>query len=146
MKRLIVLKLLFLFVFSFCPNVFCEEREPAFEVYLTDQLEQGNEKNSFSCGDPIIGKFRWLNLTSGKHSLEAFWYNPKKELQETTIHEFEFSEKQIVDSWVRLKLQRGKSKSFFFPETGWEEFLGDWKLEIFLDGNFLKTKKFNVIC
>lgn len=104
-----------------------------------------NQVKEFNCRDKIFLYFTWFNL-SGDYLLKAFWYKPKGNLQETTKYNFSVKNKKKFNSWLWLKLEKAKERGFILPVSGWSDFIGEWNVEFFLDGEFLENKKFRVIC
>ena len=115
-----------------------------YKAILTNNLSKITHLKEFKCEDKIILYFSWLDL-KGNHFLKAYWYKPGGKLQETTEHKFNSVNKKL-NTWLWLKLNKGKNRGFIVPESGGSDFIGEWFIEIFLDGEFLEKKRFQVIC
>lgn len=116
-----------------------------YKAILINSVKEIIQVRKFKCEDKIILYFTWFDLKTGNHSLSAFWYKPGGKLQETTEYNFTAENKEF-NTWLWLKLEKGKEKGFILPERGWSNFIGQWYVEIFLDGEFLEGKQFLVIC
>jgi hypothetical protein len=142
--------LIFLFIFYlfFITPLFlnAEASEIKFKLFLNSKTNQRIDDKFFSCTNPVILNFYWSQLAESEHLLEAFWYRPDGKKQETTVHRFNFVKGRAVHTWMNLILKRGNSRSFFFPGDGWGKLIGPWKVNIYLNGNFLAKNAFNVNC
>lgn len=108
-------------------------------------MEKKEAKTSFQCTDTIYVYITWFNM-KGEHLLTTFWYNPANKEQESTRLTFHPKNQAIYNTWVWLKLKKGSKKGIFSNETGYEEFVGEWRVELFFDGKFLEKRYFSVYC
>lgn len=102
--------------------------------------------SKFDCRQKIYVYIQWERLKQREHFLEAEWINPKGKLQEHTFYKFKGDEKE---SWLMLKLNgEGGSKLMksFDPTFGYEDFIGFWSVNIYLDDKLIETKSFFVAC
>jgi len=118
----------------------------AHTIITTNNPEERQLIKVFDCRDKIYVYVRWEGLKDGAHSLEAFWYNPKHKTQEHTVYKFHAPTEA---TWVWLELKGGKGSTLFKsfdPEVGYDQFIGPWNVELYLDGKYLTTKPFMVVC
>ena len=111
----------------------------------------GKVENKFDCLDKIYSVTQARFLALGKHSVEFRWVNPHGEAQEITKYDFfvNTSNANGVDLWAWLKLSRGQGAGLFQwldPATGLEEFIGEWTVELLIDGEKLAQNNFIVNC
>ncbi len=132
-KRFILLELALLL---FWGNNVCR----AHTITIVKSLQTKTMTENFDCTDTIYADVNWDHLKSGDHVLNAQWINPTGKQQESTVYKFKTP---VIDSWLWLKLDEEKSSHLF---NGTDTFAGYWKVDLFLDGNFLATKKFHVAC
>lgn len=126
--------------------------DESFSTILTAKTHDGvpsNEPNSeFGCGDRIYAVITANGLAKSQHLLEAIWRDPQGKDREHTRYPFvvRYDRERI---WVWLKLHRPPEAAlvqFMNPSAGMDEFVGEWRLKILVDGRLIDQKKFNVIC
>ena len=129
-----------------------------YKIYLTAEENQGVPLNEptddFSCSDKI---FAVLDVkdpelddsnTTQKHTLEALWRDPNGEDREHTEYEFNVVNGQ-ARVWVWLKLSRSAEAAlvqFVNPSAGMDAFIGTWELRLFIDGEQIDKRNFEVLC
>ncbi len=116
-----------------------------YEAFFTNSLEKRIKVEEFRCREKIFLYFTWHGL-QGKHNLKALWYKPDGKIQETTEFQFDTGKGGDWNTWLYLQLEKGNKRSVLSPETEWFHFIGQWTMEIFLDGDFLEKKNFKVTC
>lgn len=125
-----------------------------YDIYLTakenSDVPLKEPAQTFSCSDKIyaVVEIRQPDGGSGQHTLHATWRNPSGEDQEVTKYDFQVTN-GYARIWVWLKLQRSGEAAivqFMNPSAGMEEFVGDWELEIRVDGERIGKQSFEVLC
>jgi len=144
LRSLISILVFNLITIFYLPSI--EASEIRFGLFLSNKKNKRLNQEIFDCTSPIVLNFYWSKLVDRDHLLEAFWYRPDGKKQETTVNRFNFTKGRAAHTWMKLILKRGNSRNFFFPGNGWEEFIGPWKVNIYLNGDFLAKKVFNVNC
>ncbi len=124
------------------------ETHPKYRAYLFDNLQNKLEKTLFQCHEKIHVYIQWLDIQKPDiNRLEAFWYRPDGKLQEITELDFLNNRKDKFASWLWLRLKKKDPKrGLLFASQGFNYFTGDWKIHLFLNGDFLEEKEFSVAC
>ncbi len=108
-----------------------------------------NEPNSeFGCSDRIYAVIKANGLAKKQHLLEAIWRDPHGKDREHTRYPFVVRHDQ-ERIWVWLKLHRPSEAAlvqFMNPSAGMDEFVGEWRIKVLVDGQLIDQKNFNVIC
>jgi len=121
-------------------------------IYFTSVVKDGVPENKpsdkFGCSDKVYAVLELRGLSKTQHKLEAIWHDPQGRDRERTRYPFRVlrDEERI---WVWLKLHHGPEAAlvqFVNPSAGMDEFIGDWKLKLVLDGKLLAEKTFKVVC
>ena len=107
-----------------------------------------NPQSTFLCTDTIYAILdgNWPRNTD--HKFEAYWINPQGEQQEHSRHKF----KAYGDTraWIWFRLHRGgdnaMSRFFGISDDSMQEFVGNWKVDFYLDGKKVFRSQFNVAC
>jgi hypothetical protein len=128
------------------------QADAGFSIILTaktqDGVPSGEASSEFGCGDRIYAVITVKGLTKSQHLLEAIWRDPHGKDREHTRYPFvvRYDQERI---WVWLKLHRPPEAAlvqFMDPSAGMDEFVGEWRVEVLVDGRVIEQKKFNVIC
>ena len=94
---------------------------------------------AFSAADPEVIASLKLNNLSGKHTLRWDWYDPNGNVYHSTgNYPIETSKGKYVrqaTAWHRLALHGEKAT----------DYPGDWKVNIYLDNEFIASKMFKII-
>jgi hypothetical protein len=124
------------------------EIRPKYRAYLFDNLQNKLEKTMFQCHEKIHVYIQWLDLHKPDiNRLEAFWYRPDGKLQEITELDFLNNKNKKFASWLWLRLKKkDPTRGLLFASQGFNYFTGDWKIHLFLNGDFLEKKEFSVAC
>ena len=128
--------------------------EPAFRIYLTASAENeiplGEDQRHFDCSDTIYAVVEVNGLRQGKHQLEAVWRDPDGRKVETTRYSFHATGGHSrIWSWLRLHGPEGIAGAIgraFDPSLGMEAFIGEWTVQLFIDGDPVASKKFEILC
>ena len=98
---------------------------------------------SFSMGEKIYALLTVEENLTGKHRISFQWINPAGRLQERF-------DKQLADSrpgyrcWSWIKLSGDEFIPVSIGPFSTKKFLGNWRVDVYLDGNFLTSEKFVV--
>lgn len=100
-------------------------------------------RDKFAFGEKIYATIEIEGVTAGDHSLNYRWINPRGGVQEVFRKEFS-SPPESYRGWSWLEL-RGEDL-FFFPlgPLGPGRLLGNWRIEVELDGQPLAGAGFTV--
>lgn len=126
--------------------------EPEYKVYMTTQAKDGVPLNlpgtDFSCTDTIYAVIEISNLDKTKHQLDATWRDPSGRDRERTRYPF-WVRRDKERIWVWLKLHSSPEAALVRwanPSAGMEEFIGEWELDLLVDGNSIGKQTFKVLC
>ncbi len=118
---------------------------------LSDQhgapLDQSKE--NFDCSDKIYAVTNLHGFDKGKHAIEFRWSEPNGETRERTQYDFFVREEPNVKLWAWLELTRGQGAAMFQwlnPAAGLEEFIGQWSVDLLVDGEKVASNRFEVTC
>lgn len=121
--------------------------------YLT--RDEGNgipDKRAFSqfdCNDTIYAVIQGTWPAGSEHMIVARWIGPHGEQRELTRLKFTAVD-GITRAWVWLRLHRGERNLFdkllMEEDTSMQEFIGEWTLDLQLDGKPQRKARFRVSC
>ena len=122
------------------------------EIYLTkgDKNDQPGTvpQQEFHCSDTIMAVIEGKWPTNSEHTLDVYWINPQGEQQEHSRQAFTSYGSTRV--WVWLRLHAGErnllDKLLMEEDTSLQEFVGQWKVDFYLDGKKLARRRFKVSC
>lgn len=100
----------------------------------------------FDCREKIYIYIVWDTLNKGEHTVESYWFNPRGEQQEFTSYTFKAP---VKDTWLWLELSGDGGSKFFKAinhRVGYEKFIGNWVVRIYLDGKYLESIDFKILC
>ncbi len=107
------------------------------------------DRESFDCLDKIYAVTEIQGFKQGKHSIEFRWVDPEGSTRERTEYDFHVSDKPVTKLWAWLELSRARGAGiiqWLNPAAGLEEFIGEWELELFVNGKRLNKGAFEVSC
>jgi len=82
----------------------------------------------------------------GKHEAYAVWFRPDGREQDRANYAFEGTDARFW-FWLRLSPSfGGKFLKPIDPSYGMDEFIGLWRVDLYLDGKVVATKVFYVAC
>jgi len=142
--RKIFLAIILMFIFSipFRGHALSETHT----IVVTNNTEDHRPINVFDCRDRIFVYVNWKGLQGGEHSLEAYWYKPGNKTQDHTVYKFNAP---MAATWLWIELKGGRGSKLFKSldhGAGFEEFVGQWNVKVNLDGEYLSTQYFMVVC
>lgn len=143
----------FFVIFFWFLIILCSSAEPAHAVgnsptytaaFVIDPTHP-TPTLEFDCTQNVYAYFTWSKLKD-LHQLTVLWINPKGKQQNKIDLKFVGSAEKTIN-WVALKfLDLRKERNPLLPDITPSDFTGRWVAQIFLDGNFLEGKSFNVQC
>ncbi len=119
---------------------------PPSTLTLSDspvESEKNSVRNSFSLGEKIYALLAIQKPLPGKHKISFHWLNPTGGLQERF-------DKHLADSrpgyrcWSWIKLSGEEFLPLAIGPFSTKKFFGQWRVETYLDGNFLTAAEFMV--
>lgn len=123
-----------------------------FKVYMTTQAKDGVPLNlpatDFSCNDTIYAVIEVSDLEKAKHELQATWRDPSGRDRERTQYPF-WVHRDKERIWVWLKLHSSPEAALVRwanPSAGMDEFIGEWELDLLVDGKSIGKQSFKVLC
>ena len=122
--------------FAFLPGVNTDRKNSKDYQIVTVHSPGKAETDSFDCREKIYLEVK--NLPQSHYVLEASWVNPKEKQQEYTKYEFTGN---YVWLWLNLHpATGGKLFGGIDPSAGMGDFIGRWKVSLFLNDKFLGEK------
>ena len=122
-----------------------EVNVPSYTLKLVTNLVDQVTAKEFDCRDRVYLLTTWLKVY-GEHRVTARWFNPEGNLQDEGHLDFVGQQDQ-TDGWLALEFLNVKDQaasSHLNAEAA--KFYGKWKVQIFLDKNFLEEREFFVRC
>ncbi|MFT6031736.1 MAG: hypothetical protein ACI854_000261 [Arenicella sp.] len=129
-----------------------QKKQSSSKVYFTvgDQHEfpLTEEKSNFDCSEKIFTVIELSNFAKAKYHLAIVWLDPSGTERERTEYPFTV----VVDetrlwSWLSLSRAQGAAMiQWIDPAAGLEEFIGPWTVDVRINNQKIKTKKFEVLC
>ena len=136
----------FLFLLGFQPLARAGQPIPKYQTSLIKDLSKKKSYEEFSCRDNVIVYFDWENLPNGQHKITAIWVNPDGEEENSFDINFTAGGKRI-SNWINLNFTNLEKKvGIFSSDTSRGRLNGKWQVKLFLDGEFLETKFFEIVC
>ena len=138
---------------GFTSTVYAKESEATeVQVFLTKGTNENqpgtNPQSKFLCTDTIYAILdgNWPRDTD--HKFEAYWTNPQGDQQEYSRHKFKaYGDTRV---WIWFRLHRGDdnamSRIFGLSEDSMQEFIGNWKVDFYVDGKKVSRFNFSVVC
>jgi hypothetical protein len=104
----------------------------------------------FACSDRIFFVLSAKGLPEGRHRLNVRWLNPRGRQQEHTEYAF-FAVGASTRVWAWLDLHKdedGVIDRVLFQDrsSGMAEFLGEWQVRAYIDGDEVARERFRVDC
>jgi len=122
------------------------------EIQLTKGTENdqpGNTTQSkFLCTDTVFAVLNGNWPSNTEHKFEAYWTDPQGKQQKHSRQKFTSYGSTRV--WIWLRLHRGDDNAmtrlFGLSEDSMQEFVGEWKVDFYLDGKKVSRSHFTVVC
>jgi len=117
----------------------------AFSHYLSRD-EKGMEKSqTFTLSDKVYLHIQFSHLPKGNHRLKALWFSPKGKLQEKTDFPISLSQSQSYQAYLWLSFEsRGWLSKLQSRSLSMPEFMGEWRVELYLNQQKLLEDRFSV--
>lgn len=107
------------------------------------------KQESFDCLDKIYSVTELTKFSKGKHNVEFKWIEPSGSTRERTVYDFWIRDKPSTKLWAWIEFSRARGAGmiqWLNPAAGLEEFIGNWKLELLIDGKKVNSGNFDVSC
>ncbi len=118
---------------------------PAYTIAFVSDPTRPKPTLEFDCTQNVYAYLAWSGLKD-LHQLTVLWINPKGKQQDKIDLKFVASAEKTTN-WVALKFfDLRKERNPLLPDITPSDFTGRWVAQIYLDGNFLEGKSFNVQC
>jgi hypothetical protein len=124
-----------------------------FQIYLTADAPQGIPTNKaakqFACTDKIYLIVEAQGLAEADdYELAVTWTDPKGKEREQTRYQFAaFGEQTRLWAWLQMHRGAGGTlMSIVDGAAGLKEFIGDWQVNVYVDGKQIDDTGFNVLC
>ena len=118
------------------------------DAFMYRNKDAGNPTIQFSPHDRIVIRVKFKDLQKGSYTFQADWYNPSGEFQDTSSSYFTIQKMSDVVSESELELLRAGALHRMFStaeSTGYHiKFYGMWKVNVFLNGEKLIIKEFEI--
>lgn len=128
------------------------ESKPAHNTYLSLANEFGaptsEQRLVFDCSDKIYVVAELTDYAPGRHQLAVRWVDPNQDTRETTTYPF-YVRDSNTRVWAWLSLSRGAGAGilqWIDPAAGLEEFIGEWTVDLRIDGQKISETQFEVSC
>ncbi|MBT5031196.1 MAG: toll/interleukin-1 receptor domain-containing protein, partial [Proteobacteria bacterium] len=128
------------------------ENDESFSIYNTlgtsAQQPLQERQDTFECEQVVYTVIEMSDVSLGSHQLEVLWFDPSQTRRETTRYGFTVANPQ-ERIWAWLKLHRASGSGmlkWIDSSAGLEEFIGDWRVEVKLNGRDVGQASFRVIC
>ncbi len=119
--------------------------DPA-KIIVTDDIIYRKPVDTINCRKNVYLVFTWNDLGDGIHKATAIWYNPDGEQENEYDLKFVSSTKR-ARNWISLSfLNEQQKRELLLADIHKVRLNGEWKAKVFLDGDFIAEKKFNVEC
>jgi hypothetical protein len=122
-----------------------EVNVPSYTLKLVKSLIEQETANEFDCRERVYLMTTWFKVY-GEHRVTAHWFNPEGSLQDQGHLDFVGQQKE-TDGWLALEflnVEDRAASTHLNAEVA--KFYGKWKVQVFLDNNFLEERDFFVRC
>ncbi len=137
--------LLSMLLFLSSTGLAAEQVKARSAMYPTDAFQ--NEKYTFSPYERMYLVLDFFTIPMGEYTLSADWLTPQGKLERQTLYTFSLDglkSSHRIFFWLQLK-KRGRLKQIMRGSDFKEQFYGEWKVQVFLNGKKITEKKFKVI-
>ncbi len=147
-KKVVSIFSIFCFLICFLFSYSFAENKIQFKTFFLKGKKVLRKKPTYSIDEQVKLEV-WLSaLKAGDYSYQVDWYNPKNELQDSSLQKFEVGPNEgndlILTSILELTAASPMKRIFSLSEsTGYNvKFYGEWKVKTFLNGVFLSESFF----
>lgn len=125
---------------------------PSHKVYFTAE-ERGKipgttAAKQFTCSDQVFTVLEASNYAKGDYDVIVTWTDPAGRERERTKYQFH-PRAETTRVWSWLKLHRGAGAvvmSIFDSSAGLDGFVGEWTVQVAVNGKLLEKNTFEVLC
>jgi len=119
---------------------------PNPEVFMSADVAGRQRSDKFDCHENIYIHGVFSGLKAVKHEAYAVWFRPDGREQDRASYAVEGANARFW-FWLRLSPSfGGKLLKPIDPSYGMDEFIGLWKVDLYLDEKVIATKVFFVAC
>lgn len=127
------------------------QQSVGYNIFLTNQEKEDQPLDQpmtqFDCSDRIFVVVTVAGLKQESHELKIRWLDPLGAQRELTRYNFQGLPITKIWAWLQLHGPTGAIVGQMFdPSFGMEEFIGEWKAEVFIDGEKVSVQQFQVLC
>ncbi len=140
-----IIPILFLLVGLPVTGSVAEVNAPSYTLKLVKDLIDQQTASEFDCRERVYLMTTWFKVY-GEHRITARWFNPEGRLQDQGHLDFVGQQKE-TDGWLALEflnVENPAGSTHLNAEVA--KFYGQWKVQVFLDNNFLEEREFFVRC
>ncbi len=113
---------------------------------MSADVEGLQRTDKFDCHDSIYIHGVFSGLKAVKHEAYAVWFRPDGKAQDRSSYAVKGADARFW-FWLRLSPSfGGKLLKPIDPSYGMGEFIGLWKVDLYLDDKVIATKAFFVAC
>lgn len=120
---------------------------PELQVVITLTTDPARPGNSgpFSVYEPVYALITLNGLSPGRHLATVNWIGPENTLEQSTPHRFTLGNQSgyIFYSWLKL-MKNGPFKRTLGGQTFDDRYLGQWKVQVVVDGRPLAAENFTL--
>ena len=108
----------------------------------TDPARPGHS-GPFSVYEPVYALMTLNGLSPGRHLATVNWIGPEKTVEQSTPHRFTLGNQSgyTFYSWLKL-MKNGPFKRTLGGQTFDDRYLGQWKVQVVVDGHPLAEENF----
>lgn len=140
-----IIPLLFLLAGLPATGSVAEVSVPSYILKLVKNPIGQKTATEFDCREQVYLMTTWIKVY-GEHRVTAHWFNPEGALQDQGHLDFVGQQKETC-GWLALEflnVEKQTASSHLNAEAA--KFYGKWKVQVFLDNNFLEEREFFVRC
>lgn len=119
-----------------------------FTAAAMDGVPSTTAANEFDCSERVYAVVELAGLSATDHRLETIWIDPRGRRREHTHYRFKaFESSARLWAWLELHRPAGATiGSLFDPALGMENFIGEWRVKVLIDGHRTGAGGFRVLC
>lgn len=127
-----------------------EAVEPSLSVILSTEFNEGDTiaQETFNCDDKIYAVINFQRYETAMYDIRVNWIDPLDKEREVTDFPY-FVNSDNIYAWSSLSLHRGAGAGmlqWINPAAGMEEFIGEWKIRVYINNEFTKEENFEIVC
>ena len=127
-----------------------EIRQPALKIILSTEFKDADTQAqaTFNCDDKIYSVINFQNYETAMYDIRVVWTDPFDKEREVTEFPY-FVNSDNIYAWSSLSLHRGVGAGmlqWINPAAGMEEFIGEWRIRVFINNQSTAEGTFEVLC